>query len=169
MPKRKKSTHKRRAHYTVGHTVRKRRRMSAGAGAFKAVSNPVLGGLLGGLAGIVVKNMIGKAMAGKDNAELVSTIAPVAVGFLIRKKAPYVAAGMVAVPAVRYIATASKIELLAEDTLSTMEEAGNTSFVSENLLLSDNLYLSDQDFSPIAEPLEEESVFAEYDMMNEED
>lgn len=165
----KKKTHKKRAHYTVSHSVHKkksgrRRRLSAGGGTFKAVSNPIVGGIIGGLAGIVVKNLITKTMAANKNADMIGTLAPVAVGFLIRKKMPFVASGMIAVPAIKYIGT--KVPMLAED-MATMEEAGNTSFVSENLLLSDNLYLSDQEWSPVSEPMEEEGVFAEYENLNE--
>lgn len=141
----------------------RRRRVGSGAGAFKAVSNPAVGALVGGIAAVLVKNILTRSMAGNRNAEMIGNFAPIIAGLLIRKKAPFVAAGMIAVPAVRIIG--ARVPMLAEDT--SLEESGNTNFVSENLLLSDALVLSDQDFSPVGEPMEEESVFAE--VMEEDD
>lgn len=155
----KKKTHARKRRHTATPTKKhhKRRRMSAGAGTFKMLSNPIFGGIVGGAAGILLKNVIKKAM----NNEMIATVAPLAVGFLIRKKAPMVSAGMIAVPALSYIGT--KVPMLAE--------GGNVTF-ADNLLLSgneytlnENLYLSDE---YTMNDMEEESTsFADYSMEEE--
>jgi hypothetical protein len=129
-----KKRHKRKVHHVAPKRKhsRRRRTMSAGAGAFKMLSNPFVGGIVGGAAGIIVKNMVKKAMPGND---MIATAAPVVIGFLLRKKAPMVAAGMVAVPALAWIGT--KVPMLAEGNLY-LAEGGNTTF-SEPLLLADEM------------------------------
>jgi hypothetical protein len=144
----KRKHHRRRRSTTVKTTHRRRRRrMSAGgAGVFKAVSDPIIGGIAGGLAGLLVKKVAKKFVHDND---LIAAIIPVAGGFLLKKKAPYFAAGMVATPLLAY--AVQKFPALQEMGLN---EYGNTSF-ADDLLLS-----APKDEPPIllSNPIEDDDI-----------
>lgn len=91
----KRKTHKRRHRAAVSHKKHsRRRRMSAGRGAAGILANPIVGGILGGLAGLAVTKFAKKANL--PGGDMTGAAVPVVVGFLIRKKYPALAAGMAA-------------------------------------------------------------------------
>lgn len=91
MPKRKKHSAKRR-HYSKHTTHRRRRRMSAGRGAAGFLANPIVGGIVGGLAGMVVTKFAKKANL--PGGDMTGAAVPVVAAFFLRKKFPALAAGM---------------------------------------------------------------------------
>lgn len=153
MAKRRRTTHRRKSvSLSSGGRKRhhRRRRISAGGrGVFKAVSNPIVGGIVGGLASRVITNLakglIDKALPAGGNNAMIAELAPVALGLFLRKKMPAVANGLIAVPIVKLIG--SKVAFLNEE--------GNHSFVSERILSDGqperflsarNYFLSDSTF-----------------------
>jgi hypothetical protein len=145
--------------------TRRRRRLSAGAGAFKAVSDPIFGSIIGAVAGSIAGSMVKKA----TNNETFGAAAPILVGFLIKKKAPYVAGGMVAAPALSFLANWKKQD--GSKMLPFLSEEGNVSFADE-LLLSEAvqpLILSEQGYSLNEDGLEENDFTLSEDMLEEDD
>lgn len=107
----KKHTRRKRHHSPLSakkHT-RRRRRMGAGKVA-GMLSNPVIGGIIGGLAGMAVQKFSKKANL--PGGEMTGTAVPILVAFLIRKRYPAVAAGMAAGAGAAWIAP--KIPFLNE-------------------------------------------------------
>lgn len=146
--KKRKSAKRRHASLSEGGKKRshkKRRRMSAGtgmSGIFKMVSDPLIGGIAGGIAAVLIQKIVKKAA--KDN-EMIAAIVPVAIGFLIKKKAPAFAAALIAVPALSLIK--SKVKFLSDDGAVNFV---NDRILSEPLLLSSSgrpLILGEENFS----------------------
>lgn len=117
-------------------SVRRRRRMSAGgAGIFKMLSDPFIGGIAGAVAGVVVKNLAAKMMKGN---KMIGAAIPIVGAFLLKKKMPFVAAGMVGAPVLSLLA--EKIAFLREN---------DAIFVSPDLLNDDSPLFLDEDGSPL--------------------
>lgn len=98
----------------------RRRRMSAGTSAFKVFSNPLVGGLGGAIAGLLVKKVLKKVTL--PGGEMTATLVPIGAAFVLRKKLPFVAAGLASGAAASFIV--SKFPALGDDA----------SFVNDNLL-----------------------------------
>jgi len=117
-------------------SVRRRRRMSAGgAGMFKMLSDPFIGGIAGAVVGVLAKNMAAKMM--KDN-KMIGAAIPIVGAFLLKKKMPFVAAGMVGAPVLSLLA--EKIAFLRDN---------DAIFVSPDLLNDDSPLFLDEDGSPL--------------------
>ena len=99
---------------------RRRRRMGAGAGAFKMLSNPIIGGAVGALAGLVVNKLMKKVNL--PGGALTAAILPIGGAFFASKKFPFVGAGMAAGVAGAFIV--QKFPALADDA----------HFINDNLL-----------------------------------
>jgi hypothetical protein len=117
----KRKSHKRRHRAAVSHkkSYKRRRRMGAGRGVAGALSNPVLGGIIGGLAGLAVTKFAKKANL--PGGDMTGAAVPLVVGFLIRKKYPALAAGMAAGAGTALIAP--RIPFLNEDNFMSAEFA----------------------------------------------
>jgi hypothetical protein len=124
MAKRKKATRRRSRSLSAGSTTlskgrrrkgtRRRRRMSAGPvdKLLNMVRDPLIGGIAGAAVGAAIRVGINKLM--KDNPnEALATGAPVLLGFMVRKKAPAFAAGLIAVPALNMLQ--KQFPMLAEN------------------------------------------------------
>ena len=139
----KKKRHTKRRHYAAkaNKTHRRRRRMSAGRGAAGFLANPILGGILGGLAGLAVTKFAKKANL--PGGDMTGAAIPVVVGFFIRKKYPALAAGMAAGAGAALIAP--KIPFLNEND---MQEAY---FADPEVLSADGepLQLSDGELQEV--------------------
>lgn len=128
--------------------TRKRKRMGAGGNKmFKAVSNPIVGGIVGGAIAILVKNLA-KKFTKSENDLLISGI-PIVLGFMLMKKAPFLSAGMIAVPALQLIG--KKVPMLAEDnsvSWANLNLLSDNNDMDEDFLLSDNnpLLLAEQGY-----------------------
>lgn len=109
MPKRKKHAAKRR-HYSKHTTHRRRRRMSAGRGAAGFLANPLIGGIVGGLAGIAVTKFAKKANL--PGGEMTGAAVPIVAAWFLRKRFPALAAGMASGAGAAFIAP--KIPFLNE-------------------------------------------------------
>lgn len=139
MAKRKKSHSRKRHSHLSGHrrsSHRRRRRMSAGGGMFKILSDPIIGSTVGALAGLALKKLASKMV--KDNA-MIGTLVPVAGGFLLRKKMPFLAGGMAAGALAGLIA--AKVPFLNDNN--------NTDWVNPDLLRDDEPLLLSADGQPL--------------------
>jgi len=155
--KRKKSTSVRRRSLSAKPARRRRRRLGAGAGMFKMLSDPLIGGLVGAGAGIVLKHFASNMMKDKNNQPnmLIGTAVPLALAFFLRKKAPFAAASMAGAPAVIYLASLKKKDGTA--MIPLLSEYDNVNFADVELLNDDSplflsangqpLFLSDQNWS----------------------
>lgn len=128
MPKRKKHSAKRR-HYSHKVTRHKRRRLSAGRGMGNILSNPIVGGIIGGLAGMVVTKFAKKANL--PGGEMTGAIVPVVGAFFLRKKFPALSAGMASGAGVALIAP--KIPFLNE---GDMQEGSLEAYYADPAVLS---------------------------------
>lgn len=129
------------AHHTKRHT--RRRRMSAGRGAAGILSNPVVGGIIGGLAGLAVTKFAKKANL--PGGDMTGAAVPLVVGFLIRKKYPALAAGMAAGAGTALIAP--RIPFLNE----SLEAYQPAEFADAEVLSADGtpMYLSDGELQEV--------------------
>lgn len=140
----KKKAHRRSrraaAHTTKRHT--RRRRMAAGRGAAGMLSNPVIGGIIGGLAGLAVTKFAKKANL--PGGDMTGAAVPLVVGFLIRKRYPALAAGMAAGAGTALIAPRIKF-------LNEMDEFQPAQFADAEVLSADGMpmYLSDGDLQEV--------------------
>lgn len=117
-------------------TTRRRRRMSAGGqGIFKMLSDPMIGGIAGAVVGVLAKNLAAKMV--KDN-KMIGTAIPVIGAFFLKKKLPFVAAGMVGAPVLSLLA--EKIAFLREN---------DAVFVSPDLLNDDSPLFLDEGGAPL--------------------
>jgi len=117
-------------------SVRRRRRMSAGgAGIFKMLSDPFIGGIAGAVVGVVAKNLAAKMMKGN---KMIGAAIPIVGAFLLKKKMPFVAAGMVGAPVLSLLA--EKIAFLRDN---------DAIFVSPDLLNDDSPLFLDEEGTPL--------------------
>lgn len=140
----KKKKHTRRHRTAVTHKkYSRRRRMSAGRGAAGVLANPVVGGIVGGLAGLLVTKFAKKANL--PGGDMTGAAVPLVVGFLIRKRYPALAAGMAAGAGTALIAP--RIPFLNEG----MDEFQPAQFADATVLSADGepLSLSDGDLQEV--------------------
>lgn len=149
--RRKKSTKHRKSISlsSGGRKHHRRRRVSGGSNKiFKMVSDPLIGGLAGGLAAVLIGKLVKKF---SNNNEMAALAAPLVIGFLLKKKAPALSSGMVAVPLMGFLS--KKIPMLSESNMVSF---------ADPLLLAEPLILSEQGYTLQEEP-EEVYTFDEYE------
>ena len=131
---------------------------------FKMVSDPITGGISGAIAGMILKKLASKVA--KDS-QIVGVLVPVAGGFLLKKKAPFFATGMIAGGAISFVS-----DMVSKQPANSMLHkllGDDAHFVNDNLLSANQPILLSADGSEILPYQLKDMILQEMEEIEESD
>jgi hypothetical protein len=149
---------------------RSRRHLGAGGKMFKFLSDPVVGGAVGGLAGMILSKVVQRVAKGNP---IVGAVVPFGIAFVVKKKVPFVAAGLASGSTV--VLVKDSVGKLAPTNPIYKLLAEEAHFINDHNLLNDSPVILAADGTPIPYSLEEvnavlsEEMGEPYYSMSEED